>query len=67
MPTNRKNVREPTSRSDYINILIASYKPEWKHEYGISKTDIREMSLSSLRKLYKRVNQDNYFNLLGGE
>lgn len=51
----------PTSKADFVKVLIASYN----EDYGVSKSDVRQMSIQSLRKLYAQVASRNYLKLSG--
>jgi len=62
----KKLINTPTARAHYVQILIDIYKPDWLSTYKVTKTDIREMSLKSLRVLYNLIKNDNFYKALGG-
>ena len=63
----KRMFNKPMRRVEYMDALIRAYKDDWKERYDVSKTDIREMSLRSLKKLYYKVGNDNFLRLGGGE
>ena len=54
---------KPTRRVDFIHILLMAYRPSW----GVTRSDIREMSLKSLKDLYNRVNREAIDKVMRGE
>ena len=53
--------RVPRSRADYLKFLLKAWKPDWL----FSKSDIRQMSLKSLREGYKNLQHYNYIKVMG--
>lgn len=57
----RKPVK-PTRRQDFIVLILQNYT----HTTGHTKTDIREMSLKSLKQLWKKIKHDNMMRIMRG-
>ena len=52
-------VNKPTSRADYVQVLIKAWKQEWEERYNMKKSDIYEYSLKSLKEFAKKIKHDN--------
>lgn len=60
-PKDHRKVNIPTRVSDYKQLLRKAWRPDWPY----SKTDISQMSLASLRQIYRELGKLNFLKLGG--